>query len=88
MPTGPIPPIMTTRGLKLIEIGEDGRGSYLKFAANKQRVREVTIYMQSDSKIKWRYVYAIYDSSTRTVVGYEGTHGDPDLDERVDVRGV
>lgn len=69
-------------------MGEDDKGAYLKFAVERRRVREVTIYMMADGPIKWKYTYAMWDPTTRTVVSYEGRHGDPTKDKRVEIRGL
>jgi len=83
-----LPPILQDRRLHLIEIGEDEHGAYLKFAANRNRVREVTLYMLAHGPVKWEYVYSLWDASTRTVTTYQGPHGDPERDRRVDMRGA
>ena len=79
---------MQTRGLHLIEIGEDEKGAYLKFAATRNRIREITLYMLADGPVRWNYVYSMWDASTRTVTTYEGRHGDPQKDKRIDMRGA
>ena len=84
----PLPPVLLSPGLKLIEIGEDDKGAYLKFAAMRGRVRMVTCYLLADGPIRWEYAYAIYDPSTKTVVSYQGRHGDPGKDKRIDMRGT
>jgi hypothetical protein len=83
-----LPPILQVKGLRLIEIGEDRRGTYLKFIVARNRLREVTLYMQASSPVTWTYTYAMWDPDTRTVITYEGRHGDPAKDRRVDIRGA
>ena len=83
-----LPQILASPGLKLIEIGEDDRGAFLKFASTRNRVRMVTVYMMADGPIRWAYAYASYDPSTRTVVSYEGKHGDPEKDKRINMKGT
>lgn len=83
-----LPPIMQIKGLHLVEIGEDDKGAYLKFAVNRRRVREVTLYMLAGGPVQWEYVYSMWDASTRTVTTYEGRHGDPTKDKRIDMKGA
>ena len=84
----PLPPILQTRGLKLLEMGEDEQGAYLKFGASRNRVRSVTVYMKAPQLIQWRYIYSIYDPDTKTVTTYSGPHGDPNRDHPVTMRGA
>lgn len=83
-----LPPILQIPGMKLIEIGEDDKGAYLKFATTRRKVREVTVYMLAPRPVHWSYVYSVWDEHTRTVITYEGTHGDPEKDKPVDMRGL
>lgn len=83
-----LPPILNITGMKLIEIGEDDRGAYLKFASTRRKVREVTVYLLADRPVTWTYVYSMWDQTTHTVVTYEGPFGDPAKDPTVDVRGI
>lgn len=83
-----LPPILQIPGMKLIEIGEDDTGAYLKFASTRRKVREVTVYMLAHGPVRWRYVYSVWDEHTRTVVTHEGSTGDPEKDPPVDMRGV
>jgi len=83
-----IPPILKTPGLRVIEIGENEHGAYLKFAVDEGDVREVTILMQSNQPVRWAYQYSVYDRTTETVVTYRGRYGDPQRDRRIDLRGV
>jgi len=64
----PLPPILQTRGLKILEMGEDTNGAYLKFGVQRGKVRSVTVYMKAPNMIQWKYVYSIYDPETRTVL--------------------
>jgi len=88
MATRKIPPILKTPGLEIIEIGTDKEGFYIKFGANRNNVREITIYMTTPGPAKWTYHYAVYDPTTETVVTYRGRYGDPEKDTRLDIRGA
>lgn len=84
----PLPPILATPGLRLLEIGEDEKGAYLKFGATRRRVREVTVYLMTGVKVEWQYVYSMWDPTTRTVTTYRGKHGDPTKDRRINIQGA
>lgn len=83
-----LPPILRTKGLRLISMGEDKQGAYLKFGVDRNDVREITIYMHTKGPVAWTYMYSIWDETTRTVVSYRGKHGDPDKDRRTEIRGL
>lgn len=34
------------------------------------------------------FLYSVYDPASETIVHYEGTNGDPDLDEATEVKGT
>lgn len=84
----PLPPILLTPGLRLIEMGTNRQGTYLKFGVDNNDVREITIYMISPGPTTWKYVYSMWDEATRTVITYRGKHGDPTKDRRVGIRGA
>ena len=71
-------------------MGTNRQGTYLKFTAaeNDDEVREITIFMISPGPTTWKYVYSVWDETTRTVVTYRGKHGDPSKDRRVGIRGA
>ena len=83
-----LPPILQTPGLRLIEIGNNEKGAYLKFAVDENDVREVTVYMQAVGPVKWMYEYSIWDEATRTVSSYKGRRGDPTRDRRTEIRAI
>lgn len=83
-----LPPILQLRGLRLVEIGENKKGAYLKFALNRRKVREVTVYMQATGPVQWIYEYSMWDPTTRTVISYRGRWGDPTKDKRTEIRGI
>lgn len=88
-----LPIILRTPGLRLVEIGEDEDGAYLKFWCETELdedhvVREVVMYMHADQPIKWTYVYAIYDKETQTIATHRGRTGNPKRDRVIDVRGA
>ena len=76
----PDPPIMLEPGLRYAGMGtaSDGR-TWIKFInTGVGRVRAVTVFIVAAT---FTYHYAIKDSTTKTVTGYEGPYGDPSKDE-------
>ena len=87
MSTEDIPPILQVKGLRVIDMGTDKSGAFIKLAADRGPVREVTIYMVADRAVAWTYVYATWDAATRTVATYEGIYGDPAKDHLINIGG-
>lgn len=87
-----LPIILRTPGLRLVEMGEDEDGAYLKFWCESEAdgllVREVVVYMHADQPVRWTFVYAIYDKETNTITTRRGRTGNPKRDRVIDVRGA
>lgn len=91
-----LPPILRAEGLRLLEMGENDEGIYLKFIVEttetmegeERVVREITLLMQGDGPLRWTYQYSIYDKETNTVTTYRGRTGNPNRDRVISVRGA
>lgn len=84
-----LPPILTTRGLRLVAWGEDNGRPWFKFAATtRTHVREVVVYVTSDKPVRVRFEYAIYDPQLKAVRSYRGRYGNPERDRFVGMLGV
>jgi len=88
-PSPDLPWVLRQKGLKLLDMTLDDEGyTTLTFRSPLGPVREVIITMISDKAVTWSYGYTIKDRYSKTATTYSGTHGDPEQDTVVDIKGI
>lgn len=83
-----VPPILKSKGLKVLDVGVDDGHPFILLGADTGKVRRVTIYLLADTPGRFVYGYTIFDEKARAEVTYHGEHGDPDKDELGDIEGT
>jgi hypothetical protein len=85
-----LPPIFRTPGLRFVGIGRTERGnSYLKFISHEDgHEQSVIVYIITDQPTKFKYGYSLWDRTTRSLVTYNGSFGDPSKDNLGDIIGI
>jgi hypothetical protein len=99
-----LPPILLSPGLVLSEVGTTSKGTpFMKFETSPHvldrharlpvheqtpRLSEVVVYVTTTAPAKFVYGYSYTDLTTKTVVSYHGTTGDPEHDRLGEISGM
>jgi len=67
--------------MTVTDIGVTDQGKpYIVLRSPRGTIRELIITVQATKPAEWLYGYVIRDHDSKTMVTYNGPHGDPELD--------
>lgn len=76
-----LPPILQTPGLKLVGLREEEGHQYLVFRTSNRRNKPIVVVVRVFAPGEFIYIYTVTDRRTKTIITYQGPHGDPLRDE-------
>jgi len=75
--------------LRVTRMGYTAEGHpYLLLTARYGHIKKLVVYLKSDQPAEWEFGYEVYDPGSGTRTSYIGPHGDPDLDESVELVAI
>jgi hypothetical protein len=81
-----IPPVL--RGCRFLGLEAHQHHTNIVFASEDPVINGGVVRVVVSARGRPEFYYSLYDPESETVVHYHGSHGDPHLDDALEVKGT